>query len=62
MSHPRAWSALEAQLVLDDLMLDYESFRPLAVNDLVKAILRRTFLLLARGAGDGVAGRDTARP
>jgi hypothetical protein len=36
MSHPRSWIALEAQLVLDDLMLDYGSFRPLAVNDLAQ--------------------------
>src|SRR5436190_15423197 len=34
MRYPRSWSALEAQLVLDDLMTDERSFRSLAVNDL----------------------------
>jgi len=54
MSHPRSWSALEAQLVLDDLMLDYDSFRPLAVNDLVQGDFGSDlFYYLARGAGDG---------
>src|SRR5204862_219168 len=54
MSHPRSWSALEAQLVLDDLMLDYDSFRPLAVNDLVQGdFASDLFYYLARGAGDG---------
>ncbi len=54
MSHPRSWSALEAQLVLDDLMLDYDSFRPLAVNDLAQGdFASDLFYYLARGAGDG---------
>jgi len=54
MSQPRSWSALEAQLVLDDLMLDYDSFRPLAMNDLVQGDFGSDlFYYLARGAGDG---------
>jgi len=54
MSHPRSWSALEAQLVLDDLMLDNDSFRPLAVNDLAQGdFASDLFYYLARGAGDG---------
>ncbi|NOS72015.1 MAG: hypothetical protein HOP33_19065 [Verrucomicrobia bacterium] len=54
MSHPRSWIALEAQLVLDDLMLDYDSFRPLAVNDLAAGdFASDLFYYLARGAGDG---------
>lgn len=53
MSHPRSWSALEAQLVLDDLMLDYDSFRLLAVNDLVQGdFASDLFYYLGRGAGD----------
>ena len=54
MSYPRSWSALEAQLVLDDLMLDYDSFRPLVVNDLVQGdFASDLFYYLGRGAGDG---------
>jgi hypothetical protein len=54
MSHPRSWSALEAELVLDDLMLDYDSFRPLAVDNLAQGdFASDLFYYLARGAGDG---------
>jgi hypothetical protein len=53
MNHPRSWLALEAQLVLDDLMLDYDSFRPLAVNDLAQGdFASDLFYYMARGAGD----------
>jgi hypothetical protein len=53
MSHPRSWSALEAQLVLDDLMLNYNSFRSLEVNDLAQGdFAYDLFYYLARGAGD----------
>jgi hypothetical protein len=53
MSHPRSWIALEAQLVLDDLMLDCNSFRPLAVNDLAQGDFGSDlFYYMARGAGD----------
>jgi hypothetical protein len=54
MSYPRSWSALEAQLVLDDLMLDYNSFRPLAVDDLAQGdFAADLFYYFARGTGDG---------
>ena len=54
MSQPRSWTALEAQLVLDDLMLDYDSFRLLGVNDLAQGdFASDLFYYLARGAGDG---------
>jgi hypothetical protein len=54
MNHPRSWMALEAQLVLDDLMLDYDSFRQLEVNDLAQGdFASDLFYHLARGAGDG---------
>lgn len=53
MSHPRSWIALEAQLVLDDLMLDYDSFRPLAVDDLAQGdFASDLFYYMARGAGN----------
>ncbi len=54
LSHPRSWIALEAQLVLDDLLLDDESFRPLPVNNLASGdFASDLFYYLARGAGDG---------
>ncbi|MDD5141211.1 MAG: immunoglobulin domain-containing protein [Verrucomicrobiales bacterium] len=34
MSKPRSWFSLEAQLVLDDLMTNYDSFRSLNVSNL----------------------------
>ena len=53
MSRPRSWIALEAQLVLDDLMSDESSFRALAVNDLALGdFASDLFYYLARGAGD----------
>jgi len=59
MSHPRTWSALEAELVLDDLLLDYDSFRTLAVNNLASGdFASDLFYYLARGAGNGI---DLAR-
>ena len=52
-SHPRSWEALEAQLVLDDLMSDESSFRSLAVEDLASGdFASDLFYYLARGAGD----------
>jgi hypothetical protein len=59
MVHPRSWLALEAQLVLDDLMGDFDAFRALAVNDLASGDLASDLLYyLGRGAG---AGSDWAR-
>jgi hypothetical protein len=53
MGHPRSWSALEAQLILDDLMADESSFRSLAVHDLASGDLASDlFYYLARGSGD----------
>jgi len=53
LSHPRSWSAFEAELVLDDLMLDYDSFRLLAVNELAAGdFASDLFYYLTRGAGD----------
>jgi hypothetical protein len=37
MNQPRTWFALEAQLVMDDLMTNYNSFRWLNVSNLVPA-------------------------
>jgi hypothetical protein len=34
MSQPRSWFALQAQLVMDDLMTNYDSFRSLNVSNL----------------------------
>jgi hypothetical protein len=54
MNQPRSWLALEAQLILDDFMLDYDSFRSLAVNDLATGYFASDFFYyLARGAGNG---------
>ena len=36
MNQPRTWSALEAQLVMDDLMTNYNSFRSLNVSNLAQ--------------------------
>jgi len=36
MNQPRSWFALEAQLVMDDLMTNYNSFRPLNVSNLTQ--------------------------
>ena len=36
MNQPRTWFALEAQLVMDDLMTNYNSFRPLNVSNLTQ--------------------------
>jgi hypothetical protein len=53
MSHPRSWSALEAELVMDDLMLDDDSFRSLEVDNLAQGdFASDLFYYLARGAGD----------
>ncbi len=53
MSHPRTWITLEAQLVLDELMLDYNSFRSLPVDELAQGdFASDLFYYLARGAGD----------
>jgi hypothetical protein len=54
MNHPRSWIALEAQLVLDDMMLDFDSFRTLGVNNLAAGdFASDLFYFMARGAGDG---------
>ena len=54
MNQPRSWMALEAELVLDDLMLDFDSFRALEVNNLAAGdFASDLFYFLARGAGDG---------
>jgi hypothetical protein len=53
MKYPRSWSALEAQLILDDLMTDERSFRSLAVNALATGdFASDLFYYMARGAGD----------
>jgi len=53
MNHPRSWSALEAELVMDDLMLDYDSFRSLEVDNLAQGdFASDLYYYLARGAGD----------
>jgi hypothetical protein len=36
MQHPRSWIALQAQLVLDDVMLVYGTFLPLRVEDMAQ--------------------------
>ena len=36
MSQPRSWNAYQAQLVLDDLEADYDTFRTLAVDNLAQ--------------------------
>jgi len=53
MNQPRTWNALEAELVMDDLMLDYDSFRSLEVDNLAHGdFASDLFYYLARGAGD----------
>lgn len=36
LNHPRTWKALEAELVMDDLMTNYNSFRLLSVDNLAQ--------------------------
>jgi hypothetical protein len=38
LSHPRTWYALEGQMVMDDLMTNYNSFRSLDVSNLADGI------------------------
>lgn len=53
LDHPRSWMALEAQLVLDDLMLADDEFLKLDVSNLAEGdIAADLFYYLARGAGD----------
>lgn len=51
MNQPRTWNALEAQLVMDDLMAYYESFRGLNVSDLAQGdFASDLFYYYGRGA------------
>jgi hypothetical protein len=53
MNHPRSWLALQAQLVLDDLMADEISFRSMTMSNLAKGDLAGDlFYYTARGAGN----------
>jgi alpha-tubulin suppressor-like RCC1 family protein len=65
MNQPRSWRAWQAQLVLDDLMKGYQSFRPLAVDELAPGdFASDLFYFLARGAanaGDGPRFRSSLK-
>jgi hypothetical protein len=51
MNQPRTWFALEAQLVMDDLMTNYNSFRSLNVSNLAQGdFASDLFFYYARGA------------
>jgi len=51
MNQPRTWFALEAQLVMDDLMTNYNSFRSLSVSNLAQGdFASDLFYYSARGA------------
>ena len=51
MEHPRSWIALEGQLVLDDAMLLYTSFRPLRLDNMAQGdFAYDLFFYFARGA------------
>jgi hypothetical protein len=54
MNQPRSWYALEAELTMDDLMLDFNSFRTLTVDNLSQGnFAGDLFYFMARCAGDG---------
>jgi hypothetical protein len=54
MNQPRSWYALEAELTMDDLMLDTNSFRALPVDNLSQGdFAGDLFYFMARCAGDG---------
>ena len=51
MSQPRTWNSYQAQLVVDDLMTNYNSFRALAVDQLAQGdFASDLFFYLAYGA------------
>jgi len=53
MTQPRTWRSLQAQLVLDDLIIAYDSFRPLAVQNLAAGdFASDLFYYAARGAAN----------
>jgi hypothetical protein len=59
MSRPRTWFALEAQLVMDDLMTNYNAFRELSVSNLAQGdFASDLFFYSALGAA---TNRDTQR-
>ncbi len=59
LDRPRSWFAHEAQLIMDDLMADFETFRQLNVEDLATGdIAANLFFYYGRGASDA---RDKQR-
>ena len=53
MTGPRTWSALQAELVMDDLMANYSSFRTLEIDNLAQGdFASDLFYYIARGAGN----------
>lgn len=61
MNQPRTWFALEAQLVMDDLMTNYNSFRLLSVSNLAQGDFGSDlFYYSARGAANAARAASPA--